>query len=834
LLRKGFDRWSLFDTLRRLAMSASLAQSEARSATRPLRELAAIFLLSAAMLGIQIGWTRIFSFMIWYHFAFLVISTAMLGFTVGGLLLNLRPSLLARAPGGVLFASATAFALSTAVALVCVCNLPFDGGVLDSPRNFLLFLVLILLVASGFLAAGLFIAFVLGRNPERAASIYGANMVGSGVGCGLSVLLLEELLPATAVLAFALLAWLGALLLVPATVKRRRAAALVSTVGVVLAVGFASSRHPLAAPFYMRSTKPFPALTRERIHVRLSNSLSTIDLFEAEELTGLWGLSDERYASDHPGAALPDRIGFCIDGWALTFGYHAEGEITEQPVFDYLPSTIAYEAVQPKSALIVGAGGGLDVICALRRGAREVTAVEINAITLGMSVDGLHEFNGGIYRRPGVEPVVAEGRSFITAAGERRWDLIQLSGVDTLAASQAGAFTLAESYLYTREAFESYLEHLHPGGVLTLTRWMFDPPRHSLRVITIADAALRKLGIRDTRAHIMLIADARKRFGVFLISLTPFTRQQSQRVFDASIMRGFVPLALPHRTIDQPPNVYERLLRTHDKTQFVRDYPFDISATTDDRPFFFEHSKWRNVFRDRDYILDRFNGHLILLATTAIVALLGALFILIPARYGLARARRAVGDRRTLLFFGCLGLGYVLVEMVLVQKLTLYLGNPVYALAVVLCAMLIFSGLGSALSPRVRLSSARAIVAAACAVAIVLVVYRFALGSVLTATLHLSLGGRIALALVALAPPAMLMGVPFPAAVSTLGDVRRDLVVRGWVLNGYFSVLGACLAMVASISFGFSAVLLLGAALYAAAAFTWSSAATAANVAPRS
>jgi spermidine synthase len=785
-------------------------------------EIAATFLVSTAMLGIQIGWTRIFSFMIWYHFAFLVISTAMLGFTVGGLLLNLRPQLLERPRADLLFPSALGFCVTSSAALLIVCNLPFDGGVLDTLRNFGLFLILMLVVSAAFTAAGLFTAVMIARRPEGVARIYAANLLGSGFGCALAVPLLDRLLPASTVLAFVLTAWLALPLLIPLRERRRRASLLALVTLLVVGSGLLVSLDPLAAPFYMRSTKDFPGWSKQRILARLSNSLSTIDVFEAQELTGLWGLSDRRYALDTGARPYPERVGFVIDGWALTFGYgSAQGDIVSEPVFDYLPSTLAYDVASPKSALVIGAGGGIDVICALRRGVREVTAVEINEITMKVSL-AMARFNGGIFRRPGVEPVVAEGRAFVAAAGERRWDLIQLSGVDTLAASQAGAFTLAESYLYTREAFEAYLRQLNPGGLLTLTRWMSDPPRQTLRVITVADAALRSLGITDTSAHIMLVTDVRHGFSVFVISVTPFSAAQSQRALAAARARDFVPLALPHQQLAAPPNAYERLLALPDKAAFIDDYPFDISVTTDDKPFFFEHTKWKNAWKYPDRIFDRFNGHLILIVTALVVALLGVVFILVPARFGLSREQRSRGHQRALAYFACLGLGYVLVEMVLVQKLTLYLGNPSYALAVVLCGMLIFSGLGSLLSVRLRAAARpRAVAVAALAVAVTLLAYRFGLDACLQATLAQPVATRIALALALLALPATLMGMPFPAAVAALGDTRRGLVVRGWVINGYCSVLGSCVTMILSISAGFALVLLTGAVIYGAAALLW-------------
>ena len=486
----------------------------------PRLELAATFLISLAMLGIQIAWTRIFSFMIWYHFAFLVISTAMLGFTVGGLLLNVRPQLLDRSRSELLFPSALAFCAATVLGLTVVCNLPFDGGVLDSARNLGLFLVLMLVVSSGFAAAGLFISAMIAQRPRSVAAVYAANLLGSAAGCALAVPLLDHLLPASTVLAFALIAWVALPLLLARRVQRTAAGVLALAVLLGTGAAFFRSLDPLAAPFYMSSTKAFPNWSKQRIIARLSNSISTVDLFKAEELTGLWGLSDQRYLQDTRGRPFPERIGFCIDGWALTFGYHVpHGDILAEPVFDYLPASLVYGVTQPQSALIIGAGGGIDVISALRRGVKAITAVEINAITMNVSLR-MSQQNGQIFRRPGVEPVIAEGRAFVAGSGERRWDVIQLSGVDTLAASQAGAFTLAESYLYTREAFVSYLQHLTPGGVLTLTRWMSDPARQTLRVITVADAALRELGITDTASHIMLITDVRQGFSVFLISTT--------------------------------------------------------------------------------------------------------------------------------------------------------------------------------------------------------------------------------------------------------------------------------------------------------------------------
>lgn len=781
----------------------------------------AMFVFSLSILGTQIVWTRIFSFSIWYHFAFLVISVAMLGFTSGGLLLNLKPKLLERAPQGVLAGTATGFAAASSLALLIVINLPFDGGILESAWNLGLFAILIGLVAGQFFFAGLYVAFAIASDPKNVSRVYFANMTGSGVGCAASVLFLDSMLPTTALLAFALVAVLSALLLVGELEAKGRGAAVALGIGAVILGGYVASMRPLAEPFYLKSTKDFPALEKERIIARTSNSFATLDIFHAGRLTGLWGLSP-KYHKDHPNTPHPPRVGYCIDSWALTFSYGGDTDITQHPVLDYLPAGITYSAGDWKDVLVVGAGGGIDVIQALHNDVDHVTAVEINPAILDAGLGYFAEWNQGIFHRPEVTPVVAEGRSFLTAAGDRKWDMIQLSGVDTLAASQAGAFTLSENYLYSLEAFRTYLDHVKDDGVVTLTRWVYNPPRQTLRVVTLADAALRSLGIENTADHMMLVADPAWQFSVILFSPTPFSEEQVANVERHIESSGFIALALPGRDIKlKDGNLYQELVQLKDKQPFIDDYPFDISVTTDNKPFFMEHSRWSNAWSHPDYIFSRSNGQLLLLATTFLVGLFALIFIGVPAR--MLRKRDGAGEGapgrgRVLGFFSCLGLGYVLIEVVLVQKLTLFLGNPQYALAVVLCAMLIFSGIGASIAGRMGPAAAKRLPLMCASVTAVVLLYVAALDPLTTATLSLPLGGRIALVLATLSLPGLLMGMPFPTAIAALGDRNQGLVVGGWILNGYFSVLASCLTMILSMATGFLAVLVIGAAVYALAA----------------
>lgn len=391
--------------------------------------------------------------------------------------------------------------------------------------------------------------------------------------------------------------------------------------------------------------------------------------------------------------------------------------------------------------------------------------------------------------------------------------------MDTLAAGQAGAFALSENYLYTREAFTGYLNRLSPGGLLTLTRWIYQPPRQTLRVITIAAEALRSLGVRDPSQHIMAVADGRWNYSVFLISRAPLLPEDTARVLAACRTFGFVPLALPHVDVGRPGgNPFQDLLRTPDRAAFIASYPFDISVTTDDKPFFMEHTRWRNVLQHSDAIFNRASGRLLLLVTLGIVAVLALVFVLVPLVVANRRARGGAANGGALGYFACLGLGYVLVEIVLVQKFTLYLGNPSYSLSLVLCAMLTFSGLGSLASARLYDRGVRATSLVCAGIALTLAAYASFADPMLGATLGAGLPARIALTLLLLAVPGFLMGMPFPLGARRLGEGQRDRVVGGWVVNGYCSVLGSCLALVVSISGGLRLVLLAGAAAYFLAA----------------
>jgi hypothetical protein len=560
---------------------------------------------------------------------------------------------------------------------------------------------------------------------------------------------------------------------------------------------------------------------------------------------GLWGLSP-RFAEEVR-EPFPAQKGITIDFWAMTsilrysgkpLWPEAEAAEARRPlrVLEYLPAGTVHRLLpEAGSVLCIGAGGGLDLLTAKYFGAKRITGVEINGSVVAATRDVFPGFAGHLYdpeRHPDVRVAVAEGRHFLER-GSERYDVIQLSGVDTFSTTEAGAFTLSENYLYTVEAFRTYFDRLRPDGIVTLTRWFVPSfrtqadgrerfyPRYDLRLLALAFESLRQAGVQDPGASIFYLRCGL--FTVILVKPAGFTRAEVDRLHEHCRHYRFDVLHSPLVTAGDVivdgkpwPNVYTQFVATPDKRAFIDAYPFDISPPTDDRPFYFEVSRFRHI-GERDHYLNSLGGmtaHGILTVLLLEVLLLGLVFVVLPLRRlrsARGRAARPPAQRLgTLLYFSSLGLGFILVEIVLSQKFILFLGHPFYSLAVILFSLLLFSGIGAALSSRFPYPTLAPLLPAVLAV-----LAGFGLGPVFDAFLHHELPVRIAIAVVALAPIGVALGVPFPTGIRALNANAPDLIPWAWGINGYTSVLGSVLAILLAIPLGFSRVLVLAALCYA-------------------
>ncbi len=810
----------------------------------------AALLGTATAVGLQVLLPRVFSVVLWYHLGFFAVSLGMLGFAAGGALVERRTARGGRwNPAGVaLFA-----ALSWVVAVTVVVHLPLEAsGLIDSRGDRVRLVILGLVLAVPFSALGTLVCQALHDGREQLGRTYGLTFLGGALGAAgaVGVMQLAGLRRTAAVLA--------ALPLLVALLAGRRWQRVLAGV-LVLAAGGLFVEDDLWLS--LESRKHFPRVPPSAVLAEADDATSHVLFYDNPDHHGLWP------SVDTDPATLPETVGVAIDTWAITFltawdphatgaagtgaagtdaaGTDAAGDNTlaadtpaatrtviaangeAYPAFiDEHQAGLAFVGAAPGfSSLIIGAGGGWDVLTALREGAGHVTAVELNPHIVDAVKGPWAEFTGHLYSDPRVEVHAAEGRHF-AEHDERTYDRVVLAGVDTFASTQAGAMALAENDLYTIEAFDTWLERLAPGGVLCLTRWWFEPPRQTPRLVLTAAEGLRRAGIRDPGAHIV-VGRGEQNSLTFVKRSEPFTDAERRELAAAFQQRNAALVyarGLPgHPLLSALLDVggYEGWT-LEGLAPVVEGYPYRIDPCTDDRPFFFETARLATLFRSEgDWIHDRLGGHEVLAATLAVL-----LVLVLPLLFAGGRAtRQATGQAagappesrgaraRSLLPFLLLGFAYMFVEIPLLQRLTLVLGHPVYAVAVVLVALLVFSGLGSVLAGRQRTPRpATAMLLAAVTIPAVLLGLHALLVPVISGW---PLWPRIGGVLLLLAAPALVMGACFPLAVRRLGVER---VPSAFLWNGLASVLAGPLAVLVALEVGFTATLLTGAGAYLLAA----------------
>jgi len=473
--------------------------------------------------------------------------------------------------------------------------------------------------------------------------------------------------------------------------------------------------------------------------------------------------------------------------------------------------------------LIIGVGGGRDVIAAVRFGASHVKGIELDPITINVIRHYFGPMGNGLFNQKNVELVAGEGRHTITRDNEK-YDLIQITGVDTLAAQTSGAYVLAENYLYTAEAFEAYLSHLKPHGTLSIItgQWNHEEPQASARMMLVARKALLARGVQDPEKHISLVS-SRHLLDSIMVKAEAFTEEELGRMNLEIDRLGFLRLLLPGR---EPHPKYAALMRETGPARetLLAKLPYILDPVTDDSPFFFRFFRWKELLSQSDFgpMHTTALGQLVLLVLLVSLVGLSALFIIGPLLT--LRRRKVAVDRRSVgivLFFLALGLGFMLLEISLMQRLVLYLGYPTYALSVVLFSLLAFLGAGSYFSRLLVGKERRALLTAFGCLIVLVLFYRLGLPAVERATLGTPLPVRIGITLLMLAPLGLVLGIFFPLGIRRAESIHPDLVPWAWGINGCASVTASVLAVITAMNFGFGAVWLMAVVTYAIGIFSF-------------
>jgi len=773
--------------------------------------LAGVACISAALLMTELALTRIFSVTMYYHFAFLAISIALFGLGASGVYVYLawRP-LGRRAPAALLAWHALVYALVTTLSLAVLVRLRV--GLNYSPENLVLMLVIYALAAMPFFAGGAVLSLAVSRLAGRINMVYAADLLGASAGCLLLLPLLDRVGAPGVVLSTAVLGAVAAACFAPPASRAR-----ILPIAALLVVAPWAAHASGIVSFDVTNTKGHAGDT---VLFSKWNSFSRVAVYDRRH--GDWSLS-----STYSGP-MPDSRFMDIDSAASTPIVRFSGDLADVAYLRSELTALAYHLAPPRfSALVIGPGGGRDLLSALVFGASHVDGVEINPIiALDVMSDRFLAYSGGLYTRPDVRIFVEDGRSFVRRSPQR-YDVIQASLVDTWAATAAGAYTLTENSLYTVDAFDDYLEHLSDRGFLTITRWALD----GVRLVSLAQEACARRGW--TAADRVAVIQHEK-VATFILKRTPFTSGEVRQLQDVCDALKFTLLyapgvAPPERLAPtgaghweaaaNAPNDYARLVLAPDRHAFYASYPLDITPTTDDRPFFFHTTKLKDqasVAFGRAMLFG--NGLSALMTLMGISTALVALFILGPMAFG-GRALLGSGWPWWLAYFGLLGAGFMLVEVALLQRFVLLLGHPVYSLTVTLFSLLLGTGVGSFLSRRIGESRVRArLLSALIGVAVLGLVAIVALPPIIRAAIGATLPARIGLVVALLFPAGLLMGIPLPAGVRLLARRQPDLLPWAWAMNGALSVLGATLAVFIAMNWGFSIALLAGSAAYVGAA----------------
>ena len=744
---------------------------------------------------LELSLTRLFSATMYYHFAFMAISLALFGSGASGVFIYIiQRGLKPERTGQWLSVSAMLFALSNLFSLYVILSNPltFETG----PENYYRLARIYGAASLPFFFAGCAVTLAITRLAKNISNLYLFDLAGAALGCLLLIPVLNTIGAINIVLLVSALAAAGGVLFGFSTEGNRIPAAcsIVLALGLAGLVTYNSTTHKID----IRKSKGFE---EKRVLFSKWNSFSRITVE----------------------GSLDSAVEIKIDADAATsISKDASNSARHQDALGAL-SALVHNVKRDGNVLIIGPGGGNDVMAARVFGQKHITAVEINPIIAHdvMSSEPFKSYSGSIYQQPDVRLVVDEGRSFIRHSRDR-YDIIQATMVDTWAATAAGAFSLSENNLYTVEAFKDYVGHLTDDGALTMTRWYFEPPDQLLRLITLTRSMMTELGISNPARHIVLVRDARSGYdrtpATYIFKRSEFTDDEVQSIERIAYANNFQLLYTP---MTHPANVFTQMIQAPDPEAVWASYDTNVEPTRDNNPFFFNSVRFANLWNVIEGTTGEWQktnlGTSILFALFGITSVLVVLFIIGPLVLvrGKAFSTRTGTKLRYLFYFACLGAGFIIVEVAMIQKFILFLGHPVYSLAVVLFSVLAFSALGSYLSGRVseeRLTPA--LIKLLMGLVGLVVIYIIALPPIFYGLVGLTREFRIVLAVVLMAPLAMVMGMPMPIGIRLLARSAPEIIPWAWGLNGATSVMGSVAALVIAILTGFNQALLVGAGLY--------------------
>ncbi len=774
-----------------------------------------VFAVALAAIVLEISYTRIFSFKLYYYFTYLVIGLALLGLGTGGVLVAILPRLRALAPARLVGLCGLLGGAAVAGGYWIIAETQLNAFYLTTDwREPLKLLLISLVLFAPFLAVGVVLAAVFGACPEEIDRLYCADLIGAGIGCAAAVPLISVLTPPGCVmLAGALLAGAGA------HAARRNStllSALALAVGAICLVGVAA-RGALPDP----ATDSVKTLAHVRKHGTpiLFSGWSSVFRVDVTPLLPNAG----SYVINHDG------------NWGSVLN-EFDGDVKSLGRFESDPRSFPFRVTRPgPEVLIIGAAGGHEILASLYFGAGHVTGVELNPVTVSLLTTHFADYSGHLAEHPSVTLVNAEGRSYLKR-NDNRHDLVWLVAPDSYAAmnaSSSGAFVLSESYLYTVEMIAETLDHLTDDG-LTVAQFgeiAYDlKPNRTARYVSSVREALRRRGIDDAASHIAVLTTPGVLFlSTVLVKKTPFTAEELARLRSGAAAAQDSRMRFPSDDPQDLASPVTQVVRLAPSAlaAWYRAHPYDLRPVVDDSPFFWHFARFRDaivpgsVRRARGVHVDieDVTGERVLVALLAFSAVFAAVWLLLPfvaiRRHWHAIPHKAAAGG----YFAALGLGFMFFEVSLIQRLTLFLGYPSYSLSVTLFGMLVFGGIGSYLSGRTARDPRRALVGLLATLVVLVLAYRIGIPILVDRFVGLALPLRCAIATAVIAPLGLALGAFMPIGLRTIAattEHRLEFVAWAWAVNGFLSVIGSMLSTILAMTLGFEVLMMVAVGVYAA------------------
>jgi hypothetical protein len=829
----------------------------------PAVPLLSVSLLSAAALGYELLLMRLFSIIQWHHFAYMMISAALLGYGAAGAMVSLAQRWLVPRFAAVFVAGAILFGVFAVTSFAFAQRIAFNPlEILWNPREPLRLLLIYVLLFVPFFCAATSLCLTFTRFNDQIPRIYSFDIGGAGVG---SVAIIGALFVLRPLDALRVLGAAGitaaALACVECRWHRKWLPILLLGAAAMLATGLPRDWIVLRPSEYKELSQ---ALRIKDAHVvaESSSPLGVVTVVESPSIPFRHAPGLSLNATMEP----PPQLGVFTDGDGLSALNRYDGRREPLGYLDSMTSALPYHLLRRPKVLVLGSGAGGDVLQALYHEASAIDAVELNPQIVEAVQHRFADFSGKPYSAPNVRLFAGEARGFVAARGER-YDLIQVALLDSFSATSAGLYSLSESYLYTVEAFQDYLRHLNVGGILAITRWVTLPPRDVLKLFATAVLAMENAGVRQPYRRLMLIrgwktATLLVKNGEFddrdIAALRSFCHARS---FDVEYYPGMQAAEANRYNVLERPYFFEaaHALLSPGRETFWARYKFDIRPATDDKPYFLHFFKWRSLpeflaLKGRGGMTLLEWGYPVLIATLLQATFMAFVLILFPLwvmkrRTGTAHGSSrldatsrndatasvaAISESRVAIYFVAIGFAFMFLEIAFIQKFVLLLSHPLYAVAVVLCAFLSFAGLGSRYAQRLqgrevpvarsatrprtirkhRSTAATAIVA----LSAISLCYLLVLPHLFSFLIPLSDPVRIAIAVLLIAPLGFAMGMPFPLGLNRVAGCAETLVPWAWGVNACTSVVAAVLATIVAIHLGFTAVVVTAVVLYFAAA----------------